>query len=65
MNDFKNLKVRKLKGVPYKLLLLGWEPIGLFDKGQYFDKTNFTEEHHLASAKFHAETMKERVESMV
>ena len=64
MNELGNIQVRKLKGVPYKLLLLGWDCIGLYDNGKYVKKDSFSKEHHLASAKFHAETMKERLENV-
>jgi hypothetical protein len=64
MKGLKDVQVRKLKGKPYKLVLLEWDCIGLFDHGKYVDKKSFNNDQHLAAAKFHAETMKERLEDI-
>ena len=56
-----DLNMRKIKGTPYKLVLQGWNIIGIFDKGKFFDRSGMTVTHKQEADKWHASTLQERV----
>jgi hypothetical protein len=55
------LNMRKIKGTPYKLVLTGWNLVGIFDKNRFFDRSGMTAKHKRIADEFHANTLQERL----
>ena len=53
--------MRKIKGTPYKVVLSGWEVIGIFDKGQFFSLKGMSMEHKRVANQWHADSFQERL----
>jgi hypothetical protein len=55
------LNMRKIKGTPYKLVLSGWNIVGIFDRSKFFSKSGMSIEHRRAADIWHASTFSERI----
>ena len=56
------LNMRKIKCTPLKVVLSGWDIIGIFDKHKFYDRNGMTEKHMHAANVWHASTFKERLD---
>ena len=55
------LNMRKIKGTPYKVVLTGWDIIGIFDRDKFFSKKGMMPQHQRATETWHASTLQERL----
>ena len=59
-----NLSMRKVKGTSYKIVLSGWDIIGIFEREKFYSKKGMTSVQKEVATKFHADIFKEKFSSL-